>query len=147
MFHYKVALWECECAMWHEATGVGQMPLLPESLNHQRFTMRRWGAQGVSEGWPNVRLYVDMVCEYTERQLTYEEDGLQAISGLISRWNNSFHGGFIWGLPQMFFDEALLSQPAEPMVSRTQKSQPRSNYVTIVVMGRMEGKDQFSALV
>ena len=60
-----------------------------------------------------------MVREYNQRELTFPADGLHAIAGLMTVWNRSFHGGFICGLPQMFFDEALLWQPRSQLRRRT----------------------------
>lgn len=57
---------------------------------------------------PSDLQYIDMVHEDNNRQLTFPADGLQAIAGLLAVMNRSFHGGSICGLPQMFFDDALL---------------------------------------
>ena len=52
-----------------------------------------------------------MVREYNHnRNLTFPADKLYTIAGLMAVWNRLFHGGFICGLPQMFFDDALLWQ-------------------------------------
>lgn len=59
-----------------------------------------------------------MVHAYNSRKFTYAEDSLNAITSLLSVMSFSFSGGFISGLPEMFFDEALLWQPAEPMQRR-----------------------------
>ena len=48
-----------------------------------------------------------MVGKYNARDLTYEQDALPAIWGLLSVLNRSFEGGFLQGLPEMFFDVAL----------------------------------------
>jgi hypothetical protein len=49
--------------------------------------------------------------DYNMRQLTYPDDELAAFSGVLSTLSRTFTGGFVWGLPQMFFDVALLWQP------------------------------------
>jgi hypothetical protein len=59
-----------------------------------------------------------MAQDYTKRHLSYGEDGLLAISSLLSVMSASFSRGFIGGLPEMFFHEALLWQPNEPMQKR-----------------------------
>jgi len=59
-----------------------------------------------------------LVHDYTKRKLTFGEDGINAISSLFSLMSYSFTGGFIAGLPEMFFNEALLWQPAEPIQRR-----------------------------
>lgn len=50
------------------------------------------------------------VSNYNRRTLRVPEDALRAFSGLLAAWNRAFDGGFICGLPQMFFDDALLWQ-------------------------------------
>jgi len=61
---------------------------------------------------------VSLVHDYTSRKLTYGEDALNAISSLLLVMTTSRAGGFISSLPEMFFNEALLWQPVEPMQRR-----------------------------
>ena len=110
MFHYQVAVWECQCVTWHEATKTNMVPSIRNDTG-LHFHMNRWGWRNTFSLWPDVRQYIEMVREYNTRNLTFPADGLRAIAGLIEVWNRSFHGGFICGLPQMFFDNALLWQP------------------------------------
>jgi hypothetical protein len=49
-----------------------------------------------------------LVQKYNTRVFTFPEDVLAAFDGLISRIGGTFGGGFLWGLPEMFFDVALL---------------------------------------
>ena len=110
MFHYQVAVWECQCATWHEATKTTMIPSITNDTGPV-FQLNRWGRRKNFSWWPDVRQYIEMVREYNHRELTCPADALHAIAGLMTVWNRSFHGGFICGLPQMFFDEALLWQP------------------------------------
>jgi hypothetical protein len=48
------------------------------------------------------------VFKYNQRVLTFPEDVLAAFDGLTSKISGAFDGGFLWGLPEMFFDVALL---------------------------------------
>lgn len=106
MFHNQVVLWECPKAAWNE------------SRLDSIFTIPRWPVQvGFAVG-PDVEQYMRAVKSYNTRQFTYPEDALRAISSLLSVWRHSFDGGFISGLPQMFFYEALLWQPAELLQRR-----------------------------
>lgn len=85
------------------------------------YRMRRWRWKDTFGLWPDVLQYIDMIHEYNNRQLTFPADGLQAIAGLLAVMNRSFHGGFICGLPQMFFDDALLWQPCNSLQRRIPK--------------------------
>ncbi len=55
-----------------------------------------------------------MLCNYNERELTYDEDALAAISGLLTVFSRTFTGGFLYGLPEMLFDRALAWMPQWP---------------------------------
>ncbi|KAF1990198.1 hypothetical protein K402DRAFT_401651 [Aulographum hederae CBS 113979] len=58
--------------------------------------------------------------------LTYPSDAYRAITGLLSVWSRSFRGGFVSGLPQMFFESALLWQPRSLVQRRaTSPSKPQ----------------------
>lgn len=52
-----------------------------------------------------------MVCEVSNLNFTHEEGILQACAGLTSALSRNFTGGFVSGLPELFFDVALLWQP------------------------------------
>jgi hypothetical protein len=68
--------------------------------------------------FPDVSLYIKLVSGYVTRKLTYASDGLHAVTGLLSLLGSSFSGRFVSGLPEMFFDTALLWQPGEVMQRR-----------------------------
>ncbi|KAK0643138.1 hypothetical protein B0T16DRAFT_512312 [Cercophora newfieldiana] len=61
--------------------------------------------------WPNLYRFAWLVSLYNRRYLTYPEDALDAFAGVLSTIEHTFDGGFITGLPQAFFDSALLWQP------------------------------------
>ncbi|RDI84845.1 hypothetical protein Vi05172_g5244 [Venturia inaequalis] len=48
-----------------------------------------------------------LIDDYTERELTYTEDALPAVTGLLTVLGQKFLGGFLFGLPVMFFEAAL----------------------------------------
>lgn len=60
---------------------------------------------------PNFRLYMEIICRYNHRNLTYAQDALPAISGVLDSFTEGFPGGFISGLPAVFLDSSLLWQP------------------------------------
>lgn len=61
---------------------------------------------------PDFRFYIELVCRYSNRNLTYDQDVLSAFSGVLEALSrHSFRGGFICGLPALFLDTALLWQP------------------------------------
>lgn len=61
---------------------------------------------------PDLGFYIELVCRYSNRNLTYDQDVLPAFSGVLEALSRrSFLGGFICGLPAVFLDSALLWQP------------------------------------
>jgi hypothetical protein len=116
MFQYQLAIWECNNGSWHESS----LCTIPTALEASYFkpTTSPWQSQIEISCWPDVQKYISIVHDYARRKLTYGDDALHAITSLLSVMSTSFSGGFITGLPEMFFDEALLWQPGEPMQRR-----------------------------
>lgn len=65
--------------------------------------------------WPCLKKWDNLVSSYLKRRLTYEEDILRAFSGVLGALDGSMSEGFHFGLPQQFFDAALLWVPNEPL--------------------------------
>ncbi|KAI0382371.1 heterokaryon incompatibility protein-domain-containing protein [Hypomontagnella monticulosa] len=112
MFHNDVVLWDCTRAAWNECR-----------LNSV-FKIPRWPVQVELSAWPDIKHYLNAVRSYNTRQFTFPQDALNAISSLLSVWRHAFDGSFITGLPQMFFHEALLWQPQEPLKRRISTADP-----------------------
>lgn len=72
--------------------------------------------------WPDFDGYRNFVRIYNSRQFTYAEDALAGCSGILSILHHVFDGGFTCGLPDMFFDVALLWQPARTLKRRTARN-------------------------
>lgn len=97
----------------------------PTSSNHNPFERaaldrvdRKLFSSGVSQDLttlspvPDFKFYIELVCRYSNRDLTYDQDVLPAFSGVLEALSErGFSGGFICGLPALFLDSALLWQP------------------------------------
>ena len=68
--------------------------------------------------WPCLKLWDNLVASYTKRNLSYEEDILRAFMGVLETLGSCIPGGFHFGLPQLFFDAALLWVPKEYLTRR-----------------------------
>ncbi len=113
IFSEEGVTWECHCAVWFEG-----MPLEKEDCKASIDMV----AQGFYVGTtPQFADYTKHVTEYNRRDLTYPEDGLDAISGVLGVLSAVFEGGFIAGLPVKFFDEALLWRNKAPLRRRRAK--------------------------
>ncbi|KAF5548193.1 hypothetical protein FNAPI_8297 [Fusarium napiforme] len=100
--------WQCECALWDSQV------LRPEESDRTQAkmlldlaTMRQF----LVPTSPDFGMYVDLICPYNGRELSYAEDGLSACQGILSRLAPAFPGGFLFGLPRLYLDYALLWQP------------------------------------
>jgi hypothetical protein len=72
----------------------------------------------IKEIWPDLESYGDMVKLYNSRHTRDDNDVLAAFSGILGAWNRHFPAGFWHGLPEFYFDIALLWQPKKPLRRR-----------------------------
>lgn len=134
IFHDDTVFWECYCAQWHED--------VKRTDNHQ--TLRRYIAQResdeIDDKIPNMSTLGHLVVEYNTRSLTFPEDAHNAFAGTLSALCRSFKGGFIHGLPVLFFDIGLLWQPYATADYRTvsSKSKPFPSWSWTAWKGPMQ---------
>jgi hypothetical protein len=69
-------------------------------------------------GWPDLRSYTSLVKEYNSRATRDDSDVLAAFTGILGAINRQFPAGFFQGLPEFYFDIALLWQPRKPLRRR-----------------------------
>ncbi len=113
---YRVR-WECKEESWQEDVDYNVSPSAsPYALKAEsmRFQME-------DLCWPNVSYYFEHVCKYNKRDFTYAKDAFFALAGFVSLVRSSFAGGFLYGLPEMFFDDAMLWQPSQTLERRLAK--------------------------
>ncbi|KAF4994635.1 hypothetical protein FDECE_13058 [Fusarium decemcellulare] len=96
-------VWECPHSAHWESSG---------TYDGARFAnpSQIW-SRDFSFSTANMSKFGDMVDNYTLRSLTFKSDILNACTGVLSLLSDSFHGGFIFAVPEMFFDIGLLWQP------------------------------------
>lgn len=98
----KQLWWECQCSMWCEHTVLGV-----ELSRYQFSRDLDSGWHLMLAGFPDMAALGYTVLGYNSRNFSYEEDALPGISGLVSILSRSFTHGFLCGLPEMLFDQAL----------------------------------------
>ncbi|KAL6698437.1 heterokaryon incompatibility domain-containing protein [Trichoderma pleuroticola] len=93
--------WTCNCGTWHEDLPKLRSPLddANESVIHSSKILRRR---------PDLSVLGNVLRSYNNLGLTYPEDALPAIAGLLKLFSPSFEGGFLFGMPVMCFEAALL---------------------------------------
>jgi Heterokaryon incompatibility protein (HET) len=102
IFEKDSVRWECPSSAWFEDVECQEVKGV--------FTHRRW-QDSIAARVPDFSAYGDMVSHFNRRKLTYPEDALFAIAGITSILSRTFRDGFLCGLPELFFDIALLWQP------------------------------------
>lgn len=114
IFHNDTVNWECHCAAWYENQKFPNNYVYTPCNRSLSSTQFAFG----TNSWPDFYRYARLVSLYNQRSLTFPEDVLNAFAGVTATLGSSFDGGFICGLPQMFFDAALLWQPYSPVKRR-----------------------------
>jgi hypothetical protein len=120
----KYASWHCPCANWLEEVS---RPLEIRHKTDFETTSTAETKQTVSStflDFPRVPLYMSLAAyarliqSYNTRSLTMDTDALNAVAGVTGRLLTLFPDGFLQGIPQFFFDVALLWQPRSPLRRR-----------------------------
>lgn len=82
------------------------------------------------DGIPDLLYFFAVtLSEYNRKMLTYSEDAMSAVLGLLAVTSRTFKGGFLYGLPEMMFDAALGWDPT-PVTKRRLKSD-KPGHVTL----------------
>jgi hypothetical protein len=103
--------WECDVDQWDEEKH--QVKRKDNDIDNLRYLSAVF-----TVSYPSISGYRELVQAYQNRELTHPEDSLFAFSGITTVLSQVFPGGFISGLPTMFFDAALLWQSQSPMLWR-----------------------------
>ncbi|KAH8657138.1 heterokaryon incompatibility protein-domain-containing protein [Tricladium varicosporioides] len=117
-FHDNIIGWECKVSSWHESQDISGMIQAPTPLTSVAST----GLQNLMDcPWPDFYSYARFICMYNRRALTYPEDAFDGFGGILSQLARPYIGMNVSGLPEMFFNAALLWQPWMPMGRRKAK--------------------------
>lgn len=115
--------WHCSCADWAEDTRFVQLLKDKYIFN-------------LVQGKPDFPTLNALLAEYNGRSLTFPEDALPGISGLLSILSCSFKGGFLFGLPEVAFDSALMWRLGFPG-SATQKREDSGSKNLLALTSRL----------
>lgn len=89
--------WECQCSQWNED---------PAYLEQLHAYINPWLRDILAE-FPELDSLGKIIQKYNVLELRYEEDALPGITGLLSVLSRSFTGGFLYRIPETFFDRAI----------------------------------------
>lgn len=111
-FTKNLIYWECEQAIWREDC-FGELPAgFPQMFTSGFGSDTFWSHLELFRLWRSlpfdiVNTYRQIVSHYTGLQLTYQEDGLNAISGVLATLEMRSGFKFVWGLPTAMLSAAL----------------------------------------
>ncbi|KAI1132615.1 heterokaryon incompatibility protein-domain-containing protein [Nemania abortiva] len=115
IFYEKMIIWECSCSFLEEEMGT-----LP---NNSGSTERDVYRRVASAHSPDMSALIHMLSDFNDRELSYDEDALPAITGMLSVVSRSMGGSFLYGLPESIFDSALGWYPPIGSYMRRRKGQ------------------------
>ena len=107
------ASWVCGHCTWKEELQVNSK-FLKYNIAEGVVLSENRPVLGNMPGWSGLEYWSDLVESYNPRSLTFESDVLDAFASVAEALTHVFPGGFHCGLPEMFFDIALLWQPRNP---------------------------------
>lgn len=101
IFAQKQIHWSCGCSLWHE-----DLPAM--DANHSGDVPEQLRFKKIFGGQPDLKELDSAIREYNNRDHTYREDAYPAVAGLLHLLSPSFPGGFLYGLPRVCFEAALM---------------------------------------
>lgn len=107
--------WACNQSEWQE--DIAAEPEVVEFGPHMRLRGRGPSLLNV-EPWPNLAQWATLISSYCRREFSFEEDAGAAFAGVEEILNHSFPGGFCYGMPEFYFDIALLWWPSKAQQRR-----------------------------
>lgn len=115
IFANNQAHWKCACASWHEdqietendvtTSTRDVLPVIKDTISGEELASHQ---SYFRLGEINLKKLGMVLSEYNNRQLTFPEDALPGVTGLLTLLSRSFEKGFLCGLPEMCFDAALM---------------------------------------
>lgn len=125
VFCRGTVFWECASCVAFEDVISDANGMLDSTRGHP-YTPSPLG----SRSWPDLEAYGKLVSEYNEKLLTYEAGALDAFTAILNVLSAKFVDGFFWGMPEAFFDIALLWLPADGQLRRrTVRDASNGNYL------------------
>jgi hypothetical protein len=112
VFSGDVVFWRCQRSEYREdLTAEPDGAIRPEVRDGNQMLLR-------SINFPDLSQFGSLAGFYNRRDLSFESDTRDAFAGIETVLSQAFPGGICNGLPEFFFDKALLWQPLSPMQER-----------------------------
>ena len=109
LYFNGLTAWLCRRTFWQEHIHRPSESVAYAAIREPSSFRKSMQAQNAT--WPNLDEWDRLVCQFNKRKLTYDEDVLHAFAGVTSTFNSGFHGGILWGIPELFFDYCIVWRP------------------------------------
>ncbi|KAJ4205894.1 hypothetical protein NW759_014371 [Fusarium solani] len=103
IFAKRQVHWSCFCATCHEDDAEAGQDV-DDDNRRSKYTR----IPSILSGQPSFGELELLMGEYVVRDLTHPEDALPGVTGLLTFLGHTFNGGFQCGLPETWFDAALM---------------------------------------
>lgn len=114
----------CEEELFHDCLTVDTTQVRQTQEQHSAwFWQNGWSFFPKSPQF-TFNQYATFVANYTQRELSFQEDAMNACQGLLNTFTRSCGVSFIWGLPRKDFLRALLWEKSEEHKVRRRASFP-----------------------
>lgn len=121
-FFADLVTWECHCELWQGSTS-GVVKAIRGNRHTCVEPVQPATCAFHHAPWPDLDEYARIVMDFSARRLSIVDDTLRAFNGITQVLSNIYPGGFIYGMPLMFLDIALLWRP-QASVRRRAMSRP-----------------------
>jgi len=101
IFNNGMVFWRCHEGFW-------QQEFLHSSNSHWRASQPL-----LPPPWPSLTYLGSLTLQFAKRDLSFASDCIAAFSGVLVSLEPHFPGGFLFGMPELWFDIALLWEPAD----------------------------------
>ncbi|KAK0738893.1 heterokaryon incompatibility protein-domain-containing protein [Schizothecium vesticola] len=116
IFRARGVEWVCHCAEM-DSLYIG-LKEATDMKTESRCTVPTSVSGLIWRQFPDLTQFARLVFDYNQRELTKSSDVADPLKGIFTTLACFFPGGFLWGMPYMFFDITLLWQPKEPVQRR-----------------------------
>lgn len=116
--------WICSCEELHE-------DLIHHEFKPSSITIDRSLSllSDILAGQPNFQALSALFSDYNFREFTYPEDAMPGLMGMLAILGRSFSGGFLYGLPEMCFDSALMWDCSSKDLERRKRSSRKHSFL------------------
>ncbi|OMP84353.1 hypothetical protein BK809_0000360, partial [Diplodia seriata] len=134
LFFDKDVRWICRQSAWNEDSTAeperGPSRLLPKENFPSLLNV---------QPWPDFEQWGILIENYCEREFKLEREAGAGFAGIEEILSHSFPGGLCFGLPEFFFDIAILWRPWSPLRRRVSQSDGSADLPSWSFLGWKEG--------